>query len=130
MTRLTLLAHSAEDLPALSALLQDATLRTADIAWDARRRRLVLLLNRYRHEVGGGSRVRAALRIEAVLSVQRRAWPAGEAVLPLLALTDSESRLDLSFGGGTALRLTVEAVDVVLEDLSEPWPTHRLPLHS
>jgi hypothetical protein len=38
--RLTLLAQSAADLPALLALLQDATVRVADVGFDRRGKRL------------------------------------------------------------------------------------------
>ena len=128
--RLLLLAQSPGDLPPLSALLQDATVRAADIAFDRRRRRLVLLLNRYRHESGGGSRVRAALRLETVLAVQRRRWPAEPgAVLVLLALRVEDDRIDLRFGGDIALKARVEVTDIVLEDLAAPWPTERRPRH-
>ncbi|KPF78215.1 hypothetical protein IP88_04710 [alpha proteobacterium AAP81b] len=128
--RLTLLGQSPDDLPPLSALLQDATLRAPDIAWDRRRRRLVLIVNRYRHEAGGGSRVRAALRIEAVTGVRHQRWPGdAEAVLALLAVAGDDGGVTLTFAGGTALRVEVEAIDLVLEDLGAPWATPNRPDH-
>lgn len=127
--RLTLLGQSAEDLPAISALLQDATLRTQDIAYDKRSRRLVLLLNRYRHESSLPSRVRSALRLETVEAVQRQNWPAGETVLALLSLTHADGWLILTFAGSTAIRTRTEVIDVVLEDLAAPWETSREPRH-
>ena len=75
--RLTLIGQSAEDLPALSALLQDATLRVVDVGFDRKARRLVLMLNRYRWESATRSRVRCALRLETVTAVQRQGWPNG-----------------------------------------------------
>jgi len=128
--RLTLLGQGPEDLPAISALLQDATLRAVDLGYDRRARRLALLVNRYRWEAGGRSRVRAALRIETVLAVQRLHWPATpDAVLDLLSLTRHDDFLVLTFAGGAALRARVEVVDVVLEDIAAPWPTAREPRH-
>jgi hypothetical protein len=128
--RLTLLAQSAADLPAFSALLQDATLRLADIAYDRRRRRLVLIVNRFRHEATTPSRVRAALRVETVTGVKRRGWPAGDdAVLPLLALALDGEALRFDFGGGAALRVEIEVPELLLEDLSAPWLTERRPDH-
>jgi Protein of unknown function (DUF2948) len=128
--RLTLLGQSPEDLPAISALVQDATLRRQDIAYDARSRRLVLLVNRYRHEAGTPSRVRTALRLETVETVQRQNWPAGETVLALLSLARDGDWLHLTFAGNTALRARVEVIEVVLEDLSAPWPASREPHHA
>jgi hypothetical protein len=128
--RLTLIGQSAEDLPAMSALLQDATLRVVDVGYDRKARRLVLMLNRYRWESATRSRVRAALRLETVAAVQRQAWPAGDdAVLDLLSLGHDGDWLVLIFAAGAALRARVEVIEVVLEDLSAPWETGREPSH-
>ena len=47
MTSLKLVALDEEDLEILSAHLQDALLRTEDIAWQPGSRRFVALLNRF-----------------------------------------------------------------------------------
>jgi hypothetical protein len=130
MSRLTLLAQSPEDLAPISALLQDATLRTPDIGLDSKARRLALLTNRYRWEASTPSRTRAGLRIETVLKAEHRNWPGSpEAVLNLLSLGWAEPHLTLNFSDAITLRLTCEALDLVLEDLSDPWPTQRQPTH-
>jgi hypothetical protein len=129
--RLTLIGQTADDLPAISALLQDATLRAIDVGYDRRARRLALLVNRYRWESATRSRVRAALRLETVAVVQRQAWPtAPDAVLNLLSLTQDGDWLVLTFAAGTALRARAEVIEVVLEDLSAPWETTREPSHA
>ncbi len=129
--RLTLIGQTADDLPAISALLQDATLRTPDIGFDRSHHRLALLVNRYRWEAATASRVRAALRIDAVLAVQRKQWPRDpEAVLALLALQLDGDWLQIDFSGGAALRVHIEVPELVLEDLAAPWPTTRIPRHS
>ena len=129
--RITLLGQNAEDLPAISALLQDATLRTEDLRFDRRGRRLVLLVNRYRWESAPRSRVRAALRLETVAAVQRQNWPtAPDAVLNLLSLTQDGDWLVLTFAAGAALRARAEVIEIVLEDLSAPWETGREPSHA
>ena len=125
--RLTLLGQSVDDLPALSALLQDATLRTQDLAFDARARRLVLLVNRYRWE-SPNSRVRAALRLETITAVQHQNWH-DDAVLNLLSLAQDGDWLVLVFAGGAALRARAEVIDIILEDIAPPWPTGRVPQH-
>ncbi len=129
MAELRLLAQEAEDVPALSALVQSAAVRADEIAYDRKARRLVLMLSRYRWEADDKTRVRAALRIECVTAVQRKAWPAGEAVLELLAVTLEADSLLLSFAAGPTLRATVECPDLALEDLTEPWPAIREPQH-
>lgn len=132
--RLLLLANEAAEVPLISALAQDAVVHAADIAWEAKARRLVLLVNRFRWEAGtgeGATRVRCALRFEHVVRVRRRAWPAGDAVLDLLAITvDAEdAALILAFAAGPTLRVEAECVDLILEDLGAPWPAAREPAH-
>ena len=126
---LRLLAHDADEVPTISALVQSAAVRVADIAYDGRARRVVLLLSRYRWEANDRTRVRSALRIESVVGVARRDWPAADAVLELLALTLDGDVLTLAFAGGATLRVTVECSDLTLEDLSAPWPASREPRH-
>ena len=129
--RLTLLGQSPEDLTAVSALLQDATLRVVDLGFDRKARRLVLLVNRYRWESSIRSRVRAALRMETVAAVQRQNWPPAQgAVLNLLSLTQDGDWLVLTFAAGAALRARVEVIEVVLEDIATPWETELEPSHN
>ncbi len=128
--RLTLIGQNAEDLPALSALLQDATLRVVDLGFDRKARRLVLMVNRFRWESAIRSRVRCALRLETVAGVQRQGWPtAPDAVLELLSLAQDGDWLVLTFAASAALRARVEVIEVVLEDVSAPWETGREPSH-
>lgn len=128
--RLTLVGQNPDDLPALSALLQDATLRAPDIRFDRKARRLVLLVNRFRWEAPVRSRVRTALRLETVTTVQRQNWPAApDAVLDLLSLSQDGDWLVLTFAAGAALRARAEVIEIVLEDVSAPWQTGREPQH-
>lgn len=137
MTELLLLrAEDGEDLRILSACVQDMAVKPVDVAFLPRARRLVLLGNRYRWEVRAGSgarsqRVRSALRFEGLVAAERREWPdEPHAVLPLLAVTmEPDGRLLIAFGGGAAIRIAVEAVDVTLEDLSDPWNASAIPSH-
>lgn len=127
---LRLLAQDADDLAPLSALVQDAIVQTGDIAFDRRGRRLVLMFSRYRWEARDRTRVRAALRIESVEAVHSLAWPADVATpIELLALSYGDGALQLAFAGGATLRAAVECVDIVLEDISSPWPARRTPRH-
>lgn len=126
---LRLLAHEADEVPTISALVQSAAVRVADIAYEGRTRRVVLLLSRYRWEANDRTRVRSAFRIESVTGVARRHWPAPDAMIELLALTLADEVLTLAFAGGATLRVTVECPDLTLEDLSAPWPASREPRH-
>lgn len=128
--QLRLRAETPEDLPALSALLQDMAVLANDIAFDARRRQLSIMGNRYRWEANSPSRVRTALRIDCVQSLHHRAMPADpRSVLALLALVLEGDSLTLSFANGTSLRASIEALDVTLDDVTGPWGAKAVPDH-
>jgi hypothetical protein len=134
--RLHLRAEDAEDVPAFSALLQDFVARAGDVGFDVRGRRLVLIGNRFCWETGMPRRARTAVLVSSLLTVQRRAWPDDpETMLELLAIDATQeegadnSILTLHFAGGPAIRTTAECIDLLLDDLSGPWPTPRTPGH-
>jgi hypothetical protein len=128
--RLALLGQEPGDIETVSALLQDATLRLADVGYDRKARRLACLVNRFRHEAPTPSRIRSAFRIETVEAVQRAGWPADpEAVTAILSLTQDGDWLVITCAGGIALRVRTEVIDLVLEDIGEPWATSRVPDH-
>lgn len=144
-------AEEADDLILVSACAQDMAVIARDIAWLPKQQRLVMVGNRFRWENaargpkkgGAATRVRSALRFDYVQSVQRRNWPlSADAVLPLLSVTfddggdgedgaagEGEVALLLSFGGGAAIRLVQEVLDVTLEDASGAWGAAAIPDH-
>lgn len=134
---LRLLAMDEDDLGVISAALQDAVVKVGDISFEPKVRRLTVVFNRYRWEAKGDSRVRSALQLGYVESVQvrriRRAPK--DAVLELLSIgfvPGAEAPagvLVMSFAGGGDLHAAVECVDAVLADISAPWPTPRTPRH-
>jgi hypothetical protein len=133
---LRLLAEDAADLAVISAALQDAVIKVGEIAFEPKSRRLTVACNRFRWEAGGGERVRAALQFAGVLRVETRKIRRGapQAILDLLNLGFEPGEapggvVTFQFAGGGDLRLSVECVDVVLADVSRPWPTPRTPAH-
>ncbi len=136
LKELRLLAADLSDLAIVSAALQDAVAKTGDIAFDAGARSLTLVLNRYRWEAARPERVRAALQVGSVLSVQTRRIRRDrhDSVLSLLSVAFESGQppggvINLTFAGGGDLRVEVECLDVVLADISAPWPTPRQPSH-
>ena len=131
-----------EDLEVVSAHLQDAVLKVADVLWRPAEKRLVLALNRFDWEGAQAAspefrRRRAALRFERVLSCKcRNVNPAGkDGVLNLLAVEFSETEapsgvVKLIFSGGAALRLEVECLEAELADLGPVWTTSACPVHA
>ena len=131
-----------EDLEVVSAHLQDAVAKVADVLWLSDEKRLVLALNRFDWEGAQSAkpeyrRRRTALRFERVLSCKcRNVNPAGkDAVLNLLAVEFSETEapsgvVTITFSGGPALRLEVECLEAELADLGPSWTTAACPVHA
>lgn len=135
---LRLRALDGDDLAVISTLVQDAVFNRAEMRWARRARRFAVLLNRFRWESGGVvERVRAMLVIEAALGVQSRGLPAGDdVVLSLLSLCwepgqEPGGRLILTLAGDAEIAVTVEALEVVLQDVTRPYaaPSGRRPGH-
>jgi hypothetical protein len=131
-----------EDLEVVSAHLQDAVVKVADVLWRPNESRVVVALNRFDWESAQSDRPeyrrrRSALRFERVLSCKCRSVdPAGkDAVLNLLTVefteTDSPSGVvDLIFSGGAAVRLEVECLEAELADLGPIWTAMKCPVHA
>jgi hypothetical protein len=137
---LKLLAQDADDLAVISAALQDAVAKIGDIRWDASARTLTLACNRFRWERGarkGGERIRSALQLGDVTGVQARKLrrDAKNAVVELLSVAFEPGEAPggavlLTFAGGGDLKVSVDCLDVILADVSEPWATPRKPGHA
>lgn len=135
---LRLIAEDDEDLEVISAALQDAVTKIGDISFQPASKQLTVAFNRYRWEANGkrGERLRSALQLGCVLSVQSRKLrrEAKGAVLELLALSFEPGAapggtVSFTFAGGGDLRCEVECIEAVLADVSQPWPTPRTPEH-
>jgi len=136
---LKLLAQDADDLAVVSAALQDAVAKIGDIRWDASARTLTLACNRFRWESGArkGERIRSALQLGDVTGVQARKLrrDAKGAVVELLSVAFEPGEAPggavlLTFAGGGDLKVSVDCLDVILADVSEPWSTPRKPGHA
>ena len=137
MDRLKLIALDREDIEVVSAHLQDAVVKAADIRWRPAEKRLVVALNRFDWEAANGAapqfrRRRAALRFERVSACKcRNCTPVEkDQVLNLLAVSFEETDqpagvVTLMFSGGAALRLEVECLEAELADLG-PDLGHRM----
>jgi hypothetical protein len=143
---LALMAQSPEDLTVIASLTQDAVLTAADLQWDAKARRLALLINRFRWEDRPAAerqkrpfeRVRALLIVSDVTKVASQGITKGDAdtVLSLLDLAwepldDGAGVLHLTFAGDGALAVTAECLNIDLRDVTRPYraPSGKLPTH-
>ena len=134
MSKLKLMALDAEDLAVISSAVQDALVPVRDCAWFKDDKRFVLLLNRYRWEVGeeDSSRTHSALVFNEVTAVSHAEVPLGEPdrVLELLAVAqEGPNTVILRFAAGRAIRLEIARMACHLEDVGEPWATPWKPAH-
>lgn len=133
-------AESSEDVEVISSALQDAAIKVGDLTFLKERHRFALVTNRFRWENDRGrhgERVRAGLRFEGVLDAQFRNIPFADPdhVLELLAIRfeadeNGGGTFLLNCSGWADIRLTVEQIEVYLDDLSGPWSALARPLHA
>lgn len=143
MQRLKIIALEPDDVPIMAAHLQDAVCAIADLDYSASTKRVVALLNRYVWEqsatpAANGERRRCALRIDRVLrartsGIDRAAKGTILSVLTMEFEPDPASppsgTLTLVCAGDATIRLDVECVELVLEDLGQAWQAQRRPAH-
>lgn len=134
---LHLTAFDADDLNAISAHMQDAVLRVAEMTVDQKRRTFALVANRFAWDaLPERLRRRTGLRINHVLSAKKlHPQPVrGDSVLSLLSITfeatdEVAGIITLNFSAGHAVALTVDSIDMQLDDLGPAWGTEHEPVH-
>jgi hypothetical protein len=150
MEELKLVALDKDDIEIVSAHVQDALVKVADILWQPREHRFVVALNRFdwmnAADARGAKnpddaapdyrRCRTALRFERVNACKCRDLDPLDrnAVLNLLAVEFAErdppaGTVTLTFSGGAAIRLEVECLEAELVDLGEVFSAVLCPDH-
>ncbi|SHE60785.1 Protein of unknown function [Ruegeria intermedia] len=143
---LNLGALDAEDLKVIAALVQDAVFPASEMTWQPTRRRFALLLNRFRWEDKEAAerrnrpyeRVQSVLVFDSVLSVASQGIDRSDKdlILSLLDIAfhpaeDGAGEVLLTLAGDGAIRLTVEALEATLRDVTRPYraPSGHAPQH-
>ena len=143
---LRLKALDSADLDVISSLIQDAVLKVGEIRWDRRKRRLAMLLNRFRWEdlqtarqrKRGLERVQTILSIEDVLAVRSQGLSRDdpEVILSVLSVAfepakDGTGRVVITLAGDGAIAAFVESLEVLLRDVTRPYlaPSGKAPTH-
>jgi Protein of unknown function (DUF2948) len=150
MEELKLVALDKDDIEIVSAHVQDALVKVADVLWQPREHRFVMALNRFDwmnaadargaknlHDGAGDyRRCRTALRFERVSACKCRGLDPSDknAMLNLLAVEFAErdapaGTVTLTFSGGAAIRLEVECLEAELVDLGEVFAAVLCPDH-
>jgi hypothetical protein len=143
---LNLGAEDEADLQVISTLAQDAIFPVTEMSWRASERRFALLVNRFRGEDRDTAeargrdyeRVQSLLVVDNVLGVSSQGVDRKDRdlILSLLSVSfeaaeDGAGHVLLTLAGDGALRLSVEALEVSLRDVTRPYraPSRHVPDH-
>ncbi len=143
---LNLGAEDGDDLQVISSLAQDAVFPVTEMKWQPTQRRFGLLLNRFRWEDKDAAtrrdrpfeRVQSVLVFDSVLSVASQGIDRRDTdmVMSLLSVDfeageDGAGQILLTLAGDGAIRLTVEAIEATLKDVTRPYqaPSGQAPHH-
>ncbi len=138
LEHLKLVALDAEDLSVMSAHLQDALVKTSDLAYMPDQNRFALIARRFDWESPGRAPRRrlTGLHFERVMRCRSRGIDRGrpDATLSLLAVTfegpDAPSgTATLIFAGGASIALELECIEARLKDLGPVWSAETRPAH-
>ena len=143
VTNLKLLATSDKDLRVIAAHLQDSIVSPKDIANLKKNRIFLIQLNRFMWEdVEKGvfrknKRIRTMLKFDNVISVLSKNINSkvNKNFLDFLTiecnlLPDKSYEIKLIFSGDVVIKVTVEVIDVTLDDQGSPWESKTAPKHN
>ena len=145
-TRLKLKAVAAEDVEVLSALLQDGLVVASDLHYQKEEASFSMVINRYCWEETNNSRAEAqpyrclcGVKISNVKQVSQRGFSGGaNQFYNLLSIVYEESRkneeaenmLTFTFSDGYGIRLTLDKLALIVQDIAEPHPGLAQPFHN
>ena len=143
--RLKLRAVAAEDLEVISAFLQDGLVAAGDMNYQKDSASFVMIINRFCWEQADDTesetqlnRCLCGLKVAHVKQVNQRGLSAGaNQFYNLLSITYEEAknnekvvnRLTFTFSDGYGIRLIVDELALILQDVAAPHPGLARPQH-
>ena len=140
--KLKLLGKNQEDLKIISAYLQDSILIVKDIVFLKQNRTFIMIVNRFMWEnVEKGvfrqnKRIRCAVKFEEVIKVESKNINQKNKNKPLECLAikcssifEETYKIKIFFAGNSVITVTLEAIEVALHDLGQPWYVKHIPIH-
>ena len=144
--RLKLRAVAAEDVEIMSALLQDGLVAASDLHYQKDAASFVMVINRFCWEQADDTesetqpnRCLCGLKVAHVKQVSQRGLSAGvNQFYNLLSITYEETkenekvvnRLTFTFSDGYGIRLTVDELALIVQDIAAPHPGLARPQHN
>ena len=139
---LRLIGNSLEDLSTFSAYLQDSLVKIKDIFYLKKNRIFILLLNRFMWEdVERGifrdyKRIQCIVRFIGILKVISKNinQKKKDRLLELLTISTVINKnevyeIKLIFSGNSTVVLFAEQIDILFEDVGDPWVVKNYPKH-
>lgn len=136
--RLKLRAVSEQDVEVLSALLQDSLVAASDLRYLAEEACFVMVLNRFCWEQDSSGnkaspqRCMCGLKVGSVSQVRQRGLSEQtNQFYNLLSITyeKAEKRLTFTFSDGYGIRLAVDELAILVQDMADPHPGFATPRH-
>ena len=139
---LRLVAFTVDDLEVISTMTQDAVFPSSEMILNSEKRRFAILLNRYlweKNKSKNAERAQAVLAFEDVKNVQTQNINRSDNNLALCLLNisfkaeeDGMGTIQIILSGGGKIRLQVEALEVSLRDVTQPYlaPSRLIPHHN
>ena len=139
---LRLVAFTVDDLEVISTMTQDAVFPSSEMILNSEKRRFAILLNRYlweKNKSKNAERAQAVLAFEDVKNVQTQNINKSDNNLVLCLLNisfkaeeDGMGTIQIILSGRGKIRLQVEALEVSLRDVTQPYlaPSRLIPHHN
>lgn len=139
---LRLIAFTVDDLEVISTMTQDAVFPSSEMILNSEKRRFAILLNRYlweKNKSKNAERAQAVLAFEDVKNVQTQNINKSDNNLALCLLNisfkaeeDGMGTIQIILSGRGKIRLQVEALEVSLRDVTQPYlaPSRLIPHHN
>ena len=144
--RLKLRAVATEDVEIISALLQDGLVAASDMHYQKDAASFVMVINRFCWEQADDTesqtqpnRCLCGLKVAHVKRVSQRGLGAGvNQFYNLLSVTYEETkenekvvkRLTFTFSNGYGIRLTLDELALIVQDIAAPHPALARPQHN
>ena len=142
ITYLNLTGKNKEDINILSAYLQDSVVLPKDIIFLRKNKSFIMMVNRFMWEdvekglFRDAKRIRTAIKFDNVIKVQSKNISQKNKSKPLEFLAmkcdtdnDENKKIQIFFAGNSAFFLILEAIEIVMNDLGEPWSVKSIPKH-